>query len=155
MATPVLQVTAPERAALQARLRARALRVEDVRRARVILMLADGQSYVAIQTAVACDARYVSRWRKRFREAGLAGVYSRHRGRAVQRRTPQLEARILALTQQPPPGGRDALEHAHAGGAPAGESHDGRPGLEAGAGAAAPPGALHGIARPGVRGEGR
>lgn len=105
MTTPLLQLTPPERAALQARLRARVLRVEDVRRARVVLLLAEGQSYVAIQAAVGCDARYVSRWRKRFGEAGLAGLYSRHRGRAVQRRTPQLEARILALTQQRPPGG--------------------------------------------------
>ena len=65
MTTPVLQVTATERQALESRRRARALRVEDVRRARVILLLAEGQSYVAIQTALGCDARYVSRWRKR------------------------------------------------------------------------------------------
>lgn len=105
MTTPVLQVTAAERLVLASRLRARKLRVEDVRRARVILMLADGQSYLTIQAAVGCDARYVSRWRKRFTEARLAGLYSRHRGRAVQRRTPQLEAKILALTQEKPPGG--------------------------------------------------
>jgi transposase len=108
MRTPVLQVTAAERATLEARVRARALRVEDVRRARVILMLADAQSYTSIQAAVGCDARYVSRWRQRFAEAGLAGLYSRHRGRAVERRTPQLEARILALTQQKP---RDGATH--------------------------------------------
>jgi transposase len=105
MKPPVLQVTAGERATLAARLRARTLRVEDVRRARVILLLAEGQSYTTIQAAVGCDARYVSRWRQRFLDAGLAGLYSRHRGRAVQRRTPQLEARILALTQQPPSDG--------------------------------------------------
>ena len=113
MTRPVLELTATERQALEARLRARALRVEDVRRAhvedvrraRVILLLAEGQSYVTIQSAVGCDARYVSRWRKRFGEAGLAGLYSRQRGRAVQRRTPKLEARILALTKQKPPSG--------------------------------------------------
>lgn len=105
MTSPVLQVTAPERQALESRLRARALRAEDVRRARVIVLLAEGRPYTAIQAAVGCDARYVSRWRQRFAEGGLAGLYSRHRGRAVQRRTPQLEARILALTKQPPPDG--------------------------------------------------
>ncbi len=105
MKPPVLQVTAGERATLAARLRARTLRVEDVRRARVILLLAEGRSYTTIQAAVGCDARYVSRWRQRFLDAGLAGLYSRHRGRAVQRRTPQLEARILALTQRTPPDG--------------------------------------------------
>jgi len=105
MANPVLKLTATERQTLESRLRARALRVEDVRRARVILLLDAGRSYTTIQTTVGCDARYVSRWRKRFVEAGLAGLYSRHRGRAVQTRTPQLEARILALTQQQPPDG--------------------------------------------------
>lgn len=105
MTTPVLQLTAPERQALESRLRARALRVEDVRRARVILLLADGRSYTLIQTTVGCDARYVSRWRKRFLEARLAGLHSRHPGRAVQTRTPKLEARILALTQHRPPDG--------------------------------------------------
>ncbi len=105
MKPPVLQVTAGERATLAARLRARTVRVEDVRRARVILLLAEGRSYTTIQAAVGCDARYVSRWRQRFLDAGLAGLYSRHRGRAVQRRTPQLEARILALTQRTPPDG--------------------------------------------------
>lgn len=105
MRTPVLQVSAVERATLAARIRARTLRAEDVRRARVILMLAEAQSYTTIQAAVGCDARYVSRWRQRFAEAGLAGLYSRHRGRAVERRTPKLEARILALTQQKPPDG--------------------------------------------------
>jgi transposase len=105
MRTPVLQLTAPERETLESRVRARTLRAEDGRRARVILLLAAGRSYTTIQAAVGCDARYVSRWRQRFAAAGLAGLYSRHRGRAVQRRTPQLEARILALTQQPPPDG--------------------------------------------------
>ena len=105
MRPPVLQVTGPERATLAARVRARTLRVEDVRRARVILLLADGQTYTTIQAAVGCDAGYVSRWRQRFVEAGLAGLYSRHRGRAVERRTPKLEARILAVTQQHPPAG--------------------------------------------------
>jgi len=105
MRTPVLQVSASERATLESRVRARTLRVEDVRRARVILMRAEAQSYTTIQAAVGCDARYVSRWCQRFREAGLAGLYSRHRGRAIERRTPKLEARILALTQQRPPDG--------------------------------------------------
>ena len=105
MATSLRKLTPNERRTLESRLRARALRVEDVRRARVILMLADGRSYTTIQAAVGCDARYVSRWRQRFLDAGLAGLYSRHWGRAVQARTPRLEARILALTREKPPDG--------------------------------------------------
>lgn len=105
MTIPVLRLAPGERKTLESRLRARALRAEDVRRAKVILMLAEGQPYTAIQAAVGCDARYVSRWGKRFREDGLAGLYSRHRGRVVERRTPKLEARILSLTQKPPADG--------------------------------------------------
>ena len=68
-------------------------------------MLDAGESYLRIQRAVGCDARYVSRWKSRFRQEGLAGLYSRHCGRAVQKRTPRLEARILDWTRRRPPDG--------------------------------------------------
>ena len=58
-----------------------------------------------IQRAVGCDARYVSRWKTRFQQEGLAGLYSRHCGRAVHKRTPRLEARILDWTRRRPPDG--------------------------------------------------
>ena len=101
----VVHLTAEERRELERRVRARTLRAEDVRRARVLLMLDAGHAYAMIQQAVQCDARYVSRWKKRFLEARLGGLYSRHRGRAVAQRTPRTEARILAWTRKPPPDG--------------------------------------------------
>ena len=101
----VVHLTAEERRELERRVRARTLRAEDVRRARVLLMLDAGHAYAMIQQTVQCDARYVSRWKKRFLEARLGGLYSRHRGRAVAQRTPRTEARILAWTRKPPPDG--------------------------------------------------
>lgn len=101
----VVSLEAGERDELDRRARSRALRAEDVRRARLILMVAEGQSYSAIQAALNCDRSYVSRWKGRFLAARLAGLYSRHPGRAVEKRTPKLEARILAWTRGRPADG--------------------------------------------------
>ena len=47
-----LTLTADERTELERRVRSRKIRAEDARRARVILMLADGEAFTAITTAV-------------------------------------------------------------------------------------------------------
>jgi len=90
---------------LQARIRSRSLRAEDSRRSRLILMLADGASYTSICHALDCDPSYVSRWKKRFVNHGLSGLYSHYRGRKVQSKTPSLEARILNWTRRKPTDG--------------------------------------------------
>lgn len=91
-----------ERAELERRVRSRSLRADDSRRARLILMLADGDSYLSIRTALKCNANYVSRWKARFEEDRLAGLFSRHGGGAHLVLTPALEARILEKTRQAP-----------------------------------------------------
>src|SRR5215467_8025074 len=101
----VLHLTASEDRELKMRLRSRTLPAEDVRRARLILMLAQGQSYLEIRQALGCNGNYISRWKQRFREQRLSGLYARHPGRAVEKRTPKMEARILAWTQRTPPDG--------------------------------------------------
>ena len=100
-----LRLTPVERDELRSRCRSRALRAEDVRRARLILMLDSEKSYFEIQEALSCGATYISRWKKRFLADRIAGLYSRHPGRAIQKRTPQLEARILNWTRRTPPDG--------------------------------------------------
>jgi transposase len=100
-----IQLSVTDRQELESRARSRVLRAEDVRRAKVLLMLADGESYRSIQTAVGCSSAYVSRWRERYEADGLAGLYGRHPGRKVTVLTPAVEARILSLTRQPPPDG--------------------------------------------------
>lgn len=98
-------LTAREGMELKDRMRSRTLPAEDVRRARLIWLLAQGQSYAAIGQALGCNANYISRWKGRFEAERLAGLYSRHPGRAVQKRTPALEARILQWTRRLPADG--------------------------------------------------
>jgi len=98
-------LTPSERRELRDRLRSRTLPAEDVRRARLILLLAQGKSYLTIRQVLGCNPNYISRWKGRFEAERLAGLYSHHSGRAVEKRTPALEARILQWTRRPAPDG--------------------------------------------------
>jgi transposase len=100
-----LILTADERTELQRRTRSRRIRAEDARRAQVILMLADGESFTMIASAVGCYPAYITRWRDRFETERLAGLRAKYRGQPATVRTPALEARILAKTRQKPPDG--------------------------------------------------
>jgi transposase len=100
-----LTLTSDERTELQRRVRSLKIRAEDARRARVVLMLADGESYSAIETAVPCYRDYINRWRRRFLEDRLDGLRARYRGQPPTVLTPTMEARILAKTRQVPPDG--------------------------------------------------
>src|SRR5271156_6768209 len=90
---------------LRTRVRSRVLRAGDVRRARLILMLAEDQSWSTIQPALGCSSAFIARWQSRFAEQRLAGLFARHQGRPATKRTPRLEARILAWTRRPPTDG--------------------------------------------------
>ena len=61
-----LTLTSDERTELQRRVRGLKIRAEDARRARVILMLANGDSYSAIETAIPCYRDYINQWRAVF-----------------------------------------------------------------------------------------
>ena len=61
-----LTLTTDERTELERRVRSLKIRAEDARRARVILMLADGDSYSTIEATVPCYRDYINRWRRRF-----------------------------------------------------------------------------------------
>src|ERR1700694_2650035 len=105
MAGTTLRLSRPEYKELQARVRSRVLRAGDRRRARLILMLSEGQSWSAIQQALGCSSAYIARWQARFAQQRLAGLFARHQGRPVSKRTPRLEARILPGTRRPPSDG--------------------------------------------------
>src|SRR6202162_2799287 len=98
-------LTPSERRELRDRMRSRTLPAEDVRRARLILLLAQGKSYLAIRQVLGCNPNHISRWKGRFETGRLAGLYSHHPGRAVEKRTPALKARILEWTRRPAPDG--------------------------------------------------
>ena len=100
-----LTLTTDERTELERRVRSLKIRAEDARRARVILMLANGDSYSTIETTVPCYRDYINRWRRRFLADRLEGLRPRYRGQPPTILTPTMEARILAKTQQPPPDG--------------------------------------------------
>jgi transposase len=103
-----LSLTADERVELQRRTRSRSIRAEDARRAKVILMLADGESFTTIATALGCYPAYIARWKQRFESARLDGLQAKYRGQPATVRTPALEARVLAKTRQKP---RDGSTH--------------------------------------------
>jgi len=100
-----VELSASEEKELLFRARSRSIPAGDVRRAQLILMLAEGKSYQAIQQELPCDATFIVRWKKRFLKDRIAGLYARHPGRAVEKRTPRLEARILEWTRRPPTDG--------------------------------------------------
>jgi hypothetical protein len=56
-----LTLTVNERTELEARLRSRTIRSEAARRARVIVMLANGDSYSTIEATLPCYRDYINR----------------------------------------------------------------------------------------------
>jgi transposase len=101
----IVVLTRDERAELGKRTRSRSGRADDARIARVLLLLADGASYTEVQEKAGCTAPFVSKWKRRFLEERLAGLYSRHKGRPTEVLTPSMEARILSWTQKKPTDG--------------------------------------------------
>jgi hypothetical protein len=66
-------LTPAERKELERRARSRSLASELVKRAKVILMLADCHSYSEVRRKIACTDRYISGWKLRFQLERLAG----------------------------------------------------------------------------------
>jgi transposase len=81
------------------------MKAGEVRRAKVILRLAAGQSYRTIMKQEGCGQDFVARWKERFVKERLAGLYARHRGKIVSEKIIGQEARILNATKQAPPDG--------------------------------------------------
>jgi transposase len=90
---------------LERRVRSLKIRAEDARRARVILMLANGDSYSTIEATVPCYRDYINRWRRRFLTDRLDGLRARYKGQPPTILTPKMEACILAKTRDAPPDG--------------------------------------------------
>src|SRR3979409_185629 len=105
MPSTSLVLTTDQRAALETRGRSGRGRAAAARRARVILLLAEGCSYAAIATMTGCSSRTIALWKQRFATDGLAGLAARHRGSKPAALTPALEARIMNWTRRAPPHG--------------------------------------------------
>lgn len=100
-----MKLTKAERMELIKRATGRTVRAEDARRARLILLLAEGDTWAAIRDKLGCSDTFINRWSKRFQAERLAGLYSRHAGKAPEKLTPKLEARILDATRRAPKDG--------------------------------------------------
>src|SRR5579871_2061349 len=101
----VLTLTDEQRTELRIWAASRTLAAGDVFRARLILALADGQSYSQIKSSLQTTAPTISRWKRRFEEAGIAGLDTRHKGSQPRVADAKVQARIARKTQQKPSDG--------------------------------------------------
>lgn len=96
-------LTDDERDELESMIRSRTLAAGLVQRARVVLAIADGEPYSVIGSRLELSTTSITRWRKRFEERRLPGLFDEARSGRGDRISAALEGKILALTQQPPP----------------------------------------------------
>src|SRR5271155_5909459 len=97
-----ITLTNSELLELTRRAHSRTDRAEDARRARLILLLAEGHTWDEVSERIDCSRGFVASWNKRFVEQRIAGLYSRHLGQVASVLTPELEARILEATRRAP-----------------------------------------------------
>lgn len=106
--TSLIKLSAKERAAL----RKNAEQAEadasggTARRAQVILLLDEGQSWSKIIEQLGCSRGFIDMWSRRFAENRLEGLFSKPRGGADSEEDEAIEQTILAATQGPPPNGQ-------------------------------------------------
>jgi transposase len=100
-----VRLTPEQRAVLEARCRAATTPQRDVRRARIVLLAADGAATRAISRTVGVEEAVVSTWRNRFADQGLEGLTDRKRSGKPKTYTAETGKRILAVLDEPPPQG--------------------------------------------------
>lgn len=88
---------------LAERARAYTASFAQVVRAKIVLMAADGEANTTTAERLDVHVGVVSRWRKRFFEAGLAGLDDLPRTGRPRSFSPQVRAEVKALACEPPP----------------------------------------------------
>lgn len=102
-----LKLTAADRRTLEKLLARPSAAAGHVRRARVVLLSADGLKGKEISKRVGITPEYVSRIRKRFQRGGVDGLAERHRaGRKDHAVAAEKIEEIVQTTLSPPPAGR-------------------------------------------------
>ena len=102
--TPV-SISPAERSELQTIVRSRSLPHAVVRRARIVLLSADGTSNRAVARACGVSAPVVSLWRQRYQQRGLAGLHAELRpGRPRSHSDDQVAALLRKVLHIHPPG---------------------------------------------------
>jgi transposase len=102
--TSPYQVTVDDadRAVLAALTRRSTAAYRQVLRARIVLAAAEGNTNAAIAAELGLHVDTVRKWRRRFTEAGLAGLADRDRPGRPARFTPVQVAQVKALACEPP-----------------------------------------------------
>src|SRR6476620_6447959 len=77
----------------------------DLKRARIVLLAADGRSTRSIAKEVGVQPRIVSLWRHRYADHGLEGLKDKPRPGKQPIYTKMTDKRILKLLDKPPPQG--------------------------------------------------
>ena len=101
----LLTLTDEQRDELKKWAQSRTLPAGDVFRARLILALAEGQTYEQIKASLQTTAPTISRWKQRFEQNGLDGLDPRHKGSQPTVADAAVQARIARKTQQKPADG--------------------------------------------------
>jgi transposase len=103
----LIKLTAKKRAELEGTIAKPSAPAGLVRRARVVLLSADGLSGIEIAERLDLSPEAVSRIRRRFREEGIAGLAARPKtGRTDNKVPPATIERVVQLAMSPPPPGR-------------------------------------------------
>lgn len=97
------ELSADDRRLLTSMVRSTTLAAGVVRRARVVLALADGHSYATIAAAHGVTDKYIAQWKRRVAAGGILALSDLPRSGRPDRLDPRVEAKILAKTQEPPP----------------------------------------------------
>jgi len=98
----LLTLTQEQREELSRWAQSRTLPAGDVFRARLILALADGLSYLQIKKTLRTTAPTISRWKQRFEQNGIAGLEPQHKGSKPRTATPAVQAKVCRKVQQKP-----------------------------------------------------
>jgi len=101
-----VRLDAETRATLEGWLRASTTEQRMVRRARIVLLAAEGEASRAIGREVGVMTGIVSIWRKRFAAHGIEGLKDKPRPGAKRIYTEATDKRILAMLDRPVPKGR-------------------------------------------------
>lgn len=100
-----LECSAEVRAELVALSRGRAQEARMVERARIILACLDGKEIQQVARATGASIPTVSKWRRRFAQAGLPGLRDRPRSGKPATYDAAFRDRVLGLIEQAPPKG--------------------------------------------------
>src|SRR6202451_1536491 len=98
----LLKLIPEQREELQRWAQSRTLPAGDVFRARLVLALANGDTYREIAKSLKTSLPNIARWKMRFERDGLAGLEGRHQGSKPRAATPTIQARVIRRVQQKP-----------------------------------------------------